>query len=299
MVDDIVLPARKALCSFIISNEFQVNPTTRNSSSDWSDGIYCILFPLPITSLSFSFLGLASLGKIWSTVMDCSNDRCTLLRAEFDRFTIDVDLSLLSKPSSWNQGMSHTVTRRTFTSPPLPSTIVPLKCGRDDSTCVHEHCTGPLGHHDERREADETLTKRGTVEFSEAVAVFFIPRRSDYPEDQKRSMFPSKREISANAARNMLEFASDGFDWRKATEDEAMYTDSSGRRVHPIHLPKIWAERQVPSPAVPNLPRPKPQRPIHPSRRYYSGPHRRIDEMPLDRPPTPSPVLVDGMLIDD
>lgn len=56
------------------------------------------------------------------------------------------------------------------------------------------------------------------VGFSDNVSVIFIPRRCDYPKDLRDQLFPNKREISRNAARNMKEFASDGFDWRNVKE---------------------------------------------------------------------------------
>jgi hypothetical protein len=188
------------------------------------------------------------------------------------------------------------VTMGTYVASPLPSTISPLK-GRDDFKHAQKCCMG-ASQTDHHCMNGTQLTKRGLVRFSEAVAVFFIPRRSDYPEELRRSMFLSKKEISANAARNMLEFASEGFDWRKVAEDEDMYIDRSGRRVHPIHLPRIWAERQSPSPAKPNLPRPKPHRPMHPSRRVSSSQSERHKDVPFDRSATPAPILsADGVLV--
>jgi hypothetical protein len=188
---------------------------------------------------------------------------------------------------------------RTCTPSPQPSTIIPLKLGRGDTTTSrYPQEPGARSSDAEKFSMNVTLRRRGGVDFSEAVSVFFIPRRSDYPKDLKRSLFPSKREISANAARNMLEFASEEFDWRRVVEDEAMYIDSTGQRVHPIHLPKIWSSRQVPSPSVPNLPRPKAQRPTHPSQHNQPNYHHLTPSFrngSIARPPTPAPLLVDGI----
>ena len=59
---------------------------------------------------------------------------------------------------------------------------------------------------------------RRLVGFSDNVSVMFIPRRCDYPRDLREQLFPNKREIARNAARNMKEYAAEGFDWRKVKE---------------------------------------------------------------------------------
>lgn len=58
------------------------------------------------------------------------------------------------------------------------------------------------------------------VMFSDDVSVVFIPRRCDYPKDLRDLLFPNKKELSRNVARNKKEFAYDGFDWRKVKEGE-------------------------------------------------------------------------------
>ena len=50
-------------------------------------------------------------------------------------------------------------------------------------------------------------------------------------------MWSSMKEIYANAKRNTIEFASDGWDWRNATEENEFYQNpASGESVHPIHI---------------------------------------------------------------
>lgn len=68
------------------------------------------------------------------------------------------------------------------------------------------------------------------------VAVVPIPSRTDYPSLVKERIWSSAIELYQNAARNSLEFASEGWNWRNATEDEKMIVAPSGERIHPIHL---------------------------------------------------------------
>lgn len=48
-------------------------------------------------------------------------------------------------------------------------------------------------------------------------------------------MWSSASELSQNAARNTLEFAAEGFNWRNVADDEQMVHSPSGERIHPIH----------------------------------------------------------------
>jgi hypothetical protein len=89
-----------------------------------------------------------------------------------------------------------------------PRVVSPLECSME-----HSKATAAASALRGRRSSCRRL-----VGFSDEVSVFLIPRRSDYPKDLRDQLFSNKREISRNAARNMKEYASEGFDWRKVKE---------------------------------------------------------------------------------
>lgn len=69
------------------------------------------------------------------------------------------------------------------------------------------------------------------------VAVVPIPMRGEYPDRVKERLWSSASELYLNAARNSIEFASEGWNWRNVTEDENMIIcNSSGEMIHPVHL---------------------------------------------------------------
>lgn len=70
------------------------------------------------------------------------------------------------------------------------------------------------------RLATNAVSDRRLVRFSEDVSIICIPRRCDYPKDLRNLLFSNKKELSKNVARNLKEFASDGFDWRNVKEGE-------------------------------------------------------------------------------
>jgi len=74
------------------------------------------------------------------------------------------------------------------------------------------------------------------VSIDRAVSVMPIPSRGEYPELVRERLWSNPLEMYQNAARNSIEFAAEGWDWRKVYEDENMYVCSqSGELIHPIH----------------------------------------------------------------
>jgi hypothetical protein len=83
---------------------------------------------------------------------------------------------------------------------------------------------------------DATSPLKRRITFYNKVSVVHIPSRHHYPELMRKSIWGTMREISENARRNTIEFAAEGWDWRAATEDDAMYVAPNGERVHPAHV---------------------------------------------------------------
>lgn len=74
------------------------------------------------------------------------------------------------------------------------------------------------------------------ITFNTEVNVVPIPMRDEYSKRVKDRLWTNAEELQQNAQRNAFEFASEGWDWRTALEDENMYRDSvSGELIHPVH----------------------------------------------------------------
>ena len=72
-----------------------------------------------------------------------------------------------------------------------------------------------------------------------------IPLRTEYSNHVKERLWSSSEELYANAARNSVEFSSEGWNWRTVIEDEDMLIHTgSGELIHPIHLRNALASIQ-------------------------------------------------------
>jgi len=71
------------------------------------------------------------------------------------------------------------------------------------------------------------------VTFEEKVMVKVIPSRHDYSNETKDMLWNNARSMNASMARNILEFVSDGRDWRSVAEEDVFAYLPSGELVHP------------------------------------------------------------------
>lgn len=74
------------------------------------------------------------------------------------------------------------------------------------------------------------------IQFNEDVHVMPIPTRTEYSSRVKQRLWSGHSELYANAQRNSIEFAYEGWDWRSVKE-EAQFSRSaeSGQLLHPVH----------------------------------------------------------------
>ncbi len=82
--------------------------------------------------------------------------------------------------------------------------------------------------------------KTRKLTFNTEVLVCPIPQRVDYSKRIRDCLWTSPEEAARNAERNAIEFASEGWDWRLALDDEDMYQHAStSELIHPIHV-ELW-----------------------------------------------------------
>mmetsp|Transcript_7692 Transcript_7692/g.10493 ORF Transcript_7692/g.10493 Transcript_7692/m.10493 type:complete len:206 (-) Transcript_7692:364-981(-) len=78
--------------------------------------------------------------------------------------------------------------------------------------------------------------KKKNISFHNTVDVVPIPMRTEYSDRVRTRLWSNAVEIHENAARNQVEFAAEGWDWRTVTEDDKMYVCCiSGELIHPVH----------------------------------------------------------------
>lgn len=96
--------------------------------------------------------------------------------------------------------------------------------------------------------AMEKPKKYSTVAFEDEVSVIPIPRHQEYSQRIRSRLWCDKRELRTMAARNTIEYQSEGWNWRTVVDDDAFITTASGERIHPVHLRRLLSSPYVRQP---------------------------------------------------
>jgi hypothetical protein len=81
------------------------------------------------------------------------------------------------------------------------------------------------------------LREKTSVCFDSIVTVHAIPKRTEYSKRVKSTIWMPYQELEANAARNIIEFAAENWDWRQVYEESDMVIlQGQEEPVHPVHF---------------------------------------------------------------
>ncbi|CAB9498868.1 expressed unknown protein [Seminavis robusta] len=109
---------------------------------------------------------------------------------------------------------------------------------KEDSSSVD---TGSISDDQASSPASSTRSRKSVVAFDNEVAVVPIPKHQEYSNRIRSRLWSNKKELRTMAARNTLEYQSEGWNPSTVVEDEGFITTSTGERIHPVHLQRLLA----------------------------------------------------------
>lgn len=90
------------------------------------------------------------------------------------------------------------------------------------------------------RSPKKKAKKQKKVSVNKVVTVVPIPSHAEYCSETRQKIWSTSAELYANAARNTVEFASEGWNWRNVLEEDQMLVhQNNGEFIHPIHLQNV------------------------------------------------------------
>jgi hypothetical protein len=124
-----------------------------------------------------------------------------------------------------------------FASPQTPAPQSTATAQRDDVKS-DEDSVSTDGSDTEDRSASSSAntSSKGGVSFNDQVTVIPIPKRDEYSKRIRNRLWVNAQELQSQVARNAVEFAAEGWDWKQTLDDDAMYVCAlTGEKVHPVH----------------------------------------------------------------
>lgn len=93
-----------------------------------------------------------------------------------------------------------------------------------------------------KKKAKVQQNQKKRVSVNKVVTVVPIPSRTEYSFETRQQIWSTSAELYANAARNTVEFASEGWNWRNVLEEDQMLVHkNNGEFIHPIHVQNVLA----------------------------------------------------------
>lgn len=124
-----------------------------------------------------------------------------------------------------------TASRDDTESPFKPSSLTSVNTATSSSADESSPSSGGSSSDGSKNEK-----RRRGLTFNDHVTVVPIPKREEYSKRIRDRLWVNARDLQSQAARNAVEFASEGWDWRNAYTDEEMYVcAATGEKVHPVH----------------------------------------------------------------
>lgn len=157
--------------------------------------------------------------------------------ADFDKRMLEKQERALLRSSSVGTGVFSALGALFAPQTPLPQPQSTATAQRDDVKSDEDSvATDRSDAEDRSASSSANSSSKGGVSFNDQVTVIPIPKRDEYSKRIRDRLWANAQELQSQVARNAVEFAAEGWDWKQALDDEAMYVCAlTGEKVHPVH----------------------------------------------------------------